>query len=145
MIGTALDADTELTTDLIRPFQLDLSNVRGRAVRLGRVLDDVFGLHDYPPQLEQVVAETMTATVLLASLLKFDGVLHLAGQGRWRGVAAVVDVTTAGDVRAYARFDPNLLPPAEAKTGFKSLFGEGYLAFTVDQGESTECYQASSR
>jgi molecular chaperone Hsp33 len=141
MIGTALDADTELTTDLIRPFQLDLANVRGRAVRLGRVLDDVFGLHDYPPQVEQIVAETMIATVLLASLLSYDGVFTLQAKGDGPVSLLVVDVTTTGDVRAYARFDPELLPPPETKAGFKSLFGEGYLAFTVDQGENTEGYQ----
>lgn len=141
MIGTALDADTELTTDLIQPFQLELSNVRGRAVRLGRALDDVLGLHDYPPQVEQIVAETMIATVLLASLLKYDGVFTLQAKGEGAVSLLVVDVTTAGDVRAYARFDADRLPPPEAKPEFQSLFGEGYLAFTVDQGENTEGYQ----
>ncbi len=141
MIGTALDAATELTTDLIQPFQLDLSNVRGRAVRLGGVLDDMLGLHDYPRQVEQIVAEAAVGTILLASLLKFDGVFTLQAKGDGAVSLLVVDVTTAGDVRAYARFDADRLPPADGKAEFRSLFGEGYLAFTVDQGEDTEGYQ----
>jgi molecular chaperone Hsp33 len=141
MIGTALDADTETTVDLIQPFQLDLSNVRGRAVRLSRVLDELLGLHDYPPQVGQVVAEAAIATVLLASLLKYDGVFTLQARGDGAVSLLVVDVTTAGDVRAYARFDAANLPPADTKAEFHALFGEGYLAFTVDQGEDTEGYQ----
>jgi molecular chaperone Hsp33 len=141
MIGTALDPDTELTIDLIQPFQLDLSNVRGRAVRLGQVLDELFGLHDYPPQVEQIVAEATIATVLLASLLKYDGIFTLQAKGDGAVSLLVVDVTTTGDVRAYARFDADRLPPTAAKAEFQSFFGEGYLAFTVDQGEDTEGYQ----
>jgi molecular chaperone Hsp33 len=141
MIGTALDLTTDITTDLILPFQLDVSNVRGRVVRLGGVLDDLLALHDYPRQVEQIVAEAAAATVLLASLLKYDGVFTLQAKGDGPVSLLVVDVTTAGDVRAYARFDADRLPPADAAASFQSLFGEGYLAFTVDQGENTEAYQ----
>ncbi len=141
MIGTALDPSTERTTDLIQPFQLDISNVRGRAVRLGHVLDELLGLHDYPRQVEQIVAETAVGTVLLASLLKYDGVFTLQAKGDGPLSLMVVDVTTAGDVRAYARFDAERLAAAEASATFQSLLGEGYLAFTVDQGENTEAYQ----
>jgi molecular chaperone Hsp33 len=141
MIGTALDPSTELTTDLIQPFQLDVSNVRGRAVRLGRVLDELLSLHDYPRQVEQIVAETAIATVLLASLLKYDGVFTLQAKGNGPVSLLVVDVTTGGDVRAYARFDADRLVQYEASATFQSLLGEGYLAFTVDQGENTEGYQ----
>src|ERR1700761_5308600 len=139
MIGTALDPSTELTTDLIQPFQLDVSNVRGRSVRLARVLDELLGLHDYPRQVEQIVAEAVVATVLLASLLKYDGVFTLQAKGDGPVSLLVVDVTTAGDVRAYARFDAERL--VEGDTAFLSLAGQGYLAFTVDQGENTEGYQ----
>ena len=141
MIGTVLDAATEITIDLIQPFQLDASNVRGRAVRLGRVLDEVLALHDYPRQVEQIVAEAAVGTVLLASLLKYDGVFTLQANGDGAVSLLVVDVTTGGDVRAYARFDADRLAGVDQPATFQSLFGEGYLAFTVDQGENTEGYQ----
>jgi molecular chaperone Hsp33 len=139
MIGTALDPDTELTTDLIQPFQLDLANIRGRAVRLGRVVDELLGLHRYPPAVEQIVAEAVISTALLASLLKYDGIFTLQAKGDGPVSLLVVDVTTAGDVRAYARFDAERLPSSD--TSLASLLGEGYLAFTVDQGETGEGYQ----
>jgi molecular chaperone Hsp33 len=141
MIGTALDLATELTTDLIQPFQLDVSNVRGRAVRLAHMLDELLALHDYPRAVEQIVAEAAVATVLLASLLKYDGVFTLQAKGDGPVSLLVVDVTTAGDVRAYARFDADRLSATDTPAGFQALVGEGYLAFTVDQGEDSEGYQ----
>ena len=141
MIGTALDSNTERTTDLIQPFQLDVSNIRGRAVRLGGALDELLGLHDYPRQVEQTVAEAAVATGLLASLLKYDGVFTLQAKGDGPVSLLVVDVTTGGDIRAYARYDAERLAALESSVGFQALVGEGYLAFTVDQGENTEGYQ----
>jgi molecular chaperone Hsp33 len=140
MIGAALAPDSELTTDLVQPFQLELANVRGRALRLCRVLDDVLGRHDYPRALEQVVAEAIAATVLLASLLKYDGVFTFQAKGDGPVSLLVVDVTTQGDVRAYARFDSDRMAALEAG-GAGSLLGKGYLAFTVDQGDKSEGYQ----
>ncbi len=141
MIGAPLDVSSDLTADLVQPFQLELSNVRGRAVRLGQVLEDVLNRHDYPTQIQQLAAEAMTATVLLASLLKYDGVFTLQVKGDGPVSMLVVDVTSAGDVRAYARFDADKLPPPDDKPGIDRLFGKGYLAFTVDQGDHTENYQ----
>jgi molecular chaperone Hsp33 len=140
MIGAALDPSTERTTDLIQPFQLDVSNIRGRAVRLGSALDELLGLHDYPRAVEQMIAEVAVATVLLASLLKYEGVFTLQAKGSGPVSLLVVDVTTAGDVRAYARYDAERLAAVEMPS-FQSLVGQGYLAFTVDQGENSEGYQ----
>src|ERR1700749_3039967 len=122
MIGTALDPNTERTADLIQPFQLDVSNIRGRAVRVGGALDELLGLHDYPPAVEQMVAEAAVATVLLASLLKYEGVFTLQAKGDGPVSLLVVDVTTGGDVRAYARFDAERL--AEGDAASLSLLGE---------------------
>ena len=124
MIGTALDPATELTTDLIQPFQLDVSNLRGRAVRLAHVLDELLALHDYPRPVEQIVAEAALATVLLASLLKYDGVFTLQAKGDGPVPLLVADVTSAGDVRAYARFDPDRLQAGIASEGH-GLLGSG--------------------
>jgi molecular chaperone Hsp33 len=140
MIGATLDPDNELTTDLVQPFQLELANVRGRALRLGRVLDEVLGRHDYPRMVEHLVAEAVAATVLLASLLQYDGVFTFQARGDGPISLLVVDVTTAGDVRAYARFESERVE-ALAAGGARNLLGEGYLAFTVDQGDKSEGYQ----
>ena len=140
MIGSAVEAASELTTDVIQPFQLDLANVRGRAVRLSGVLDEIFARHAYPRAVEQILAEAVTSAALLASLLKYDGVFTIQAKGDGPISLLVADVTSAGDMRAYARFDLDRLAKDET-SDTASLLGQGYLAFTVDQGENTEGYQ----
>ncbi len=55
----------------------------------------------------------------------------------------VADVTSTGDVRGYAQFDAERLAGADIDSAapVPALLGDGYLAFTVDQGEHTERYQ----
>lgn len=127
-------------TDLVQAFQLERDAVRGRLVRLGPLLDDLLARHAYPPLVEQLLAEIVTATVLLASLLKYDGVFTLQVKGDGPVSVLVADVTTDGVVRGYAGFDAERLPAGASATP-KELIGDGYLAFTVDQGEDTERYQ----
>ena len=139
MIGTAHPLGTD-APDLIQPFQLDVPDLRGRLVRLGPALDDILAHHDYPPPVARVVAEMATVAVLLASLLKYEGVFTLQAKGDGPVRLLVADVTSAGMVRAYAQFAADTVPE-DVDTPLKTLTGEGYLAFTVDQGEDTERYQ----
>jgi molecular chaperone Hsp33 len=139
MIGAPLALDTESTVDLIQPFQLELANVRGRAVRLGPVLDQIFTRHAYPLQVEQLVAEAVIATVLLASLLQYDGIFTLQARGDGAVSLLVADTTSAGVVRGYARFDTDRLEAAQFRE--LALVGQGYLSFTVDQSEAEDRYQ----
>ena len=48
--------------DTVLPFQLDASDIRGRVARLDGVLDDILDQHDYPPQVEALVAEMAVLT-----------------------------------------------------------------------------------
>ena len=57
--------------DLVQPFQIEASRLRGRLVRLGRTVDEVLTRHNYPEPVATVLAEA------LACLL--DGV----GRGPW--------------------------------------------------------------
>jgi molecular chaperone Hsp33 len=141
MIGSADNTVSEMTVDILQPFHLELANVRGRAVRLGHVLNDLLGPHDYPPQVEQLLAEAATIAALLASLLKYDGIFTLQTKSNGPISLLVADVTTEGEIRAYARFDASRLPAPGASAGVEQLLGAGYLAFTVDQGEHSERYQ----
>ncbi|HEX2113816.1 MAG TPA: Hsp33 family molecular chaperone HslO, partial [Alphaproteobacteria bacterium] len=51
------------------------------------------------------------------------------------------DVTSDGAIRAYAQYDEARLEDLGHTPSVPKLFGAGYLAFTVDQGEHTERYQ----
>ena len=131
--------------DLVRPFQIDASALRGRLARLGSTVDEIVSRHGYPEPVAQMLGEAITLAVLLAGALKYDGVFTLQTKGNGPIRLMVADVTSEGAVRGYAQFDGEALARLEAGPGPVNaeprLLGAGYLAFTVDQGEHTERYQ----
>lgn len=131
---------SDVRTDLILPFQLAGGAVRGRLVRLGDTVRDILAGHAYPPSVGRLLAETLALAAVLAGSLKYDGVFTLQAQGNGAISLLVADVTSAGEVRGYARFDDEKLAAATGQT-VPGLLGSGYLAFTVDQGPKTERYQ----
>ncbi len=128
--------------DMLQPFQLDASNLRGRLVRLGPALDHLLSRHAYPEPVAHLLAETLTLATLLAGMMKYDGVFTLQAQGSGAVSLLVADVSSDGALRACARFDPDTLArlPA-ADHSARALLGSGQLAFTVDQGDTGERYQ----
>ncbi len=128
--------------DLIQPFQIDAHSLRGRLVRLGPAIDKVLGRHDYPEPVAALLGEMLVLTAGLAAALKFDGVFMLQANGDGPISMMVADVTSGGEIRGYAKFDRHRLAPTQATPGLEDsvprLFGDGYLALTVDQGEHSE-------
>lgn len=125
--------------DLILPFQIEASGLRGRLVRFGPLLDEILGRHAYPEPVAHLLAETVVLTALLASALKYEGVFTLQAKGDGPVRLVVADVTSDGAVRANAMFDESRL--TGTATTVPALLGKGHLAFTVDQGQDTERYQ----
>jgi len=139
-----------IADDLVQPFQIDRSGLRGRLVRLGPVLDEILTRHDYPEPVALMLGEAIALAAALAGALKYDGVFTLQTRGDGPIRLLVADVTSAGAIRGYAQYDAERLAKAiEAAPAGASglgdsvprLLGAGHLAFTVDQGEHTDRYQ----
>src|SRR5271154_20682 len=96
-------------TDLLLPFLIDARSIRGRIVRLGASLDKILADHDYPHSVSLRLAEATAMAVALAGSLKFEGVFTLQIQADGAIPLLVVDVTSEGDLRGYARFDAEKL------------------------------------
>lgn len=131
--------------DIILPFQIDPYGLRGRLIRLGSVVDGILARHDYPEAVAAMLGETMALAACLAGALKYDGIFTLQTKGDGPIGMLMADVTSAGEMRAYARYDAERLaavdPAAVAGRSVPRLLGGGYIAFTVDQGGNTERYQ----
>jgi len=132
-----------LKDDIVQPFQIDASHLRGRLVRVGPVLDEILSKHAYPEPVAKLLGETITLAITLAGALKYEGIFTLQTKGDGPISLMVADVTSTGDVRGYAQFDAERLAGSEidGAAPVPALLGNGYLAFTVDQGEHTERYQ----
>ena len=132
--------------DLVQPFQIDANALRGRLVRLGPVVDEILARHAYPAPIAVLLGETLALCAALAATLKYDGVFSIQAKGSGPVSLLVADVSTDGDIRGYARYEPERLggiDPNERSSpaAIGPLLGSGHLAFTVDQGAETELYQ----
>jgi len=139
-------AASRLPDDLVQPFQIDASSLRGRLARLGPLVDTILSRHDYPEPVAVILGEAIALAVLLAGMLKYEGVFTLQTKGDGPIRLLVADVTTSGAVRGYAQYDDAKLAGIAGATGGEGasvpkLLGAGYIAFTVDQGERTDRYQ----
>lgn len=139
--------DGELKDNIVIPFQLQESGLRGRCIRLGSELHDIIEAHNYPDAISHLVADTVTLAVALSSMLKYEGIFTLQASGKGCIKTLVADVVSDGSIRGCASFDKDTFAELKPSDGFyegyhlKDLLGEGYLAFTVDQGAHTERYQ----
>ncbi|MFK7751979.1 MAG: Hsp33 family molecular chaperone HslO [Sedimentitalea sp.] len=129
--------------DTVLPFQLDVSDMRGRVARLDGVLDGILNQHDYPPQVEALVAEMAVLTALIGQTMKLRWKLSLQVQskGAVRMIAtdyyAPQSEGEPAQIRAYASYDADRLTD---DAPFEQV-GEGYFAILIDQGTDMAPYQ----
>ncbi|MEM7088302.1 MAG: Hsp33 family molecular chaperone HslO [Pseudomonadota bacterium] len=129
--------------DTVLPFQLDVSDMRGRVARLDGVLDGILKQHDYPEQVEALVAEMALLTALIGQTISLRWKLSLQVQSKGAVRMIATDYyapQVEGEparIRAYASFDRDRLTNGAP---FDQV-GDGYFAIMMDQGEGTQPYQ----
>ncbi|MGE4220945.1 MAG: Hsp33 family molecular chaperone HslO [Alphaproteobacteria bacterium] len=126
--------------DLVQPFLIDESGLRGRLIRLGPAVDEILRRHDYPEPVAMLLGEALALTAALAAALRFNGIFTLQTKGDGPVRLLVVDVNDEGGLRGYAELR-GPIPTDVGDAPVPRLLGSGYLAFTVDQGPDTERYQ----
>lgn len=129
--------------DTVLPFQLDAADIRGRVARLDGVLGGILKQHNYPPQVEALVAEMALLTALIGQTIKLRWKLQLQVQSK--GAVRMISTDYHGPekkgdparIRAYASYDADRLTDAAP---FDQV-GEGYFAIMIDQGKGMTPYQ----
>ncbi len=128
----------------ITPFHLPSRPVRGRLVRLGPLAHALLGRHQNPPAVTRLAGEALALSAGLSSALKYRGSFSLQAKGDGPVSMLLADCTQEGALRGYARTDEarfaELLVACPEPTALQ-LLGQGYLAFTVDQGGEMDRYQ----
>jgi molecular chaperone Hsp33 len=132
----------ELLTDVAIGVAIPSRNARGRIARLAGVVDSILASHAYPAVIEKLLAQALTLTALLGSLLKEpQGQLTIQAQTQGGIIDLLVCDYLGGELRGYVRHDPERLEKASMEPTLQELFGTGYLAITFDQPVSDERYQ----
>ncbi|UTW55319.1 Hsp33 family molecular chaperone HslO [Kordiimonas sp. SCSIO 12610] len=131
----------------VRPFQIEGMDVRGRAVRLGTVVDQILSAHDYPDPVARILGEFLTLTALLGSIMKYNGIVTIQAKTGGPVPMVVADYEIKDDgighLRGYAQIDEVKYATYGKNPSFHGLIGSksGYLALTIDQGADMERYQ----
>jgi molecular chaperone Hsp33 len=129
--------------DLVLPFRTVRSDVVGRIIRLGAVIDTVLSRHAYPEPVGNALGEALALTAMLGSALKSQARLILQTKTDGALDLLVADFVAPGKVRGYASFDKGDASLAEARgRGDQgALLGKGHMAMTIDPGGSKDRYQ----
>lgn len=127
--------------DILLPFQLPHSPIRGRLVRLKKLTQTIATQHQYPEIINTALNELITIGLILASSFKYKGIftLQVATQGPLR--LMIVDITDDLHVRACARFDDLMIQRLPPTPTLQELCGDGHMAFTIDQPATVDRYQ----
>ncbi len=128
----------------ITPFYLPGRPVRGRLVRLGPLADALLTRHHNHPVVTALTGQALALTAALATALKFRGSFSLQAKGDGALPMLLADCTEAGALRGYARADADKLATllaVDENPSAAALLGQGYLAFSVDQGPDRERHQ----
>jgi len=141
-----LPADNKTSySDFIQPFLIDHSSIRGRLVRVGKVLNDILDAHNYPLPVSLHLAEQIVLTALLSATLTAEDILTVQAKGDGPVRFMVADAMGGGAMRGYAEVDEEVLKKAlaKSKTGtLPGIVGKGYLAVTLDSsGKDNQRYQ----
>jgi molecular chaperone Hsp33 len=123
-------------SDSLRKFAFADLPVRGELVHLERVWREVSDKDDYPAEIRSVLGEALAASVLLASCLKFEGLLTLQLTGDGPMGMLVVQCSHRREVRGLAKWRGDV-----AGSGFGDLAGSGRMAITIESGEERRRYQ----
>lgn len=123
--------------DVLAAFQIEGEAVRGRIARLGPVIDEILGAHEYPDSVANLLGEAVLIAALVGDSLKFDGKLTVQASGDGPVKLLAADYVTGGGLRGFAHFDAEQVREAELdvrRPGPSHLLGDAALAMTIDRG-----------
>ena len=124
------------SVDTLRRFVFERYPFRGQLVHLGPAWQAMMEHHDYPPQVRDALGEAVAAAALLASTLKFSGLLSLQLRGEGPMHLMSVECTDGLAMRAVARFRD----PPDTRD-LRLLSGNGTLTVTVENEHAPAPYQ----
>ena len=122
--------------DSIHRFLFEKFPVRGEIVHLDATWQAVLERFDYPPHIRAVLGELMAATALLASTLKFNGMLTVQLQGKGPLHLLVVQCSSQMALRGLARWNGDVTAGT-----LSHMTGDGRLAITVESSGEGRRYQ----
>lgn len=129
-------------TDLFKKFLLADHSTRIQVVRLTDAWQTGLAHQNYPECVQKLLGELVSASVLLASNLKFDGSLVLQLQGDGPVALIVVECTSELNIRATVTLREGHNVPAEGDLqSLLNTHGQGRFIVVLDPGKKSAGFQ----
>ena len=125
-------------TNHIIPFHLGKNQVRGSIVRLETTVSEIIKRHNYPSNIESLLADTLTITACLGSRMKHEGIFTIQAKGSSKVHTLFSDITNNGSLRGYVGLEDGF---SKKDLNLNALMGSGHISFTLDQGKYSKRYQ----
>ena len=94
-------------TNHIIPFQLGKNQVRGSIVRLETTVSEIIKRHNYPSNIESLLADTLTITACLGSRMKHEGIFTIQAKGSSEVHTLFSDITNNGSLSCLLYTSPS--------------------------------------
>ena len=119
--------------DQFQRFIFEDSQVRGAWVKLNDSYSEIGNQAPYPASVRRMLGESLVASVLMSSTLKFEGTLSLQAQGDGPLRTLMAECSHDRFIRGLARYDEH----AVTEDSLNALLGEGRMAITIspDKGQ----------
>lgn len=128
-----VNCDDMPSCDLMHRFLFDQTDIRGQAVTLCDSYQQILDNNQHlPPPIQILLGEFVAAATLLASTLKFDGILTLQARGDGPLSLIMAECTQHKAVRAIAQVDPDVDFAEFEGQNLQTLLGSGMLAIIID-------------
>lgn len=122
------------SSDQFRKFLFEHSQIRGAWVRLTESYGEILSQTSYPEPVGRLLGESLAASVLMSSTLKFQGTLSLQANGDGPVSTLMTESSHDRFIRGIARFESDA---AVGEDNLSRLLGNGRLAITItpEQGQ----------
>lgn len=114
--------------DIAQRFLFENTDIRGELVSIDNSFAESVAAHDYPAPIKKLLGELAAASILLASTLKFEGLMALQAKGDGALSLLMVECTDQKTFRVLARFDEEKI----SGESLSELLGQGTMAITID-------------
>lgn len=124
--------------DYSQRFIFEDLDIRGEFVHLESSYQAVLSNGDYPEVIQRLLGELVCASVLLSSILKYEGRLAIHAQSEGPVKLLVAECSDENGVRAIAHFDEERMTDFDQNTPLSALITGGQLAIMIQPAKGKQ-------
>ena len=117
--------------DYSQRFIFENLDIRGEFVHMERSYQTVQSKGNYPEVIQRLLGELICASVLLNSILKYEGHVAIHAQSNGPVRLLVAECSDKNGIRAIAHFDEHKLESLNENTPLNALIPDGQLAIII--------------